>query len=136
MTALDEEQVHRDRIKDMGERVAATMRNLSDNDPAQRRWQEFVDELEQQPRQLEIDREQEWWKRIEEAIERGGGFEEARDKGWLTQTYGPVVEQMRESRAEVLVTLDKTTHLLRVRSLRNTGGAALQKTQQHCADLF
>lgn len=56
-----------------------------------------------EPPQPEKDQIAEWWQRIEQAIDKGGGFEEARERGWLNQPYGPdELQQLREHRREIV----------------------------------
>jgi hypothetical protein len=57
----------------------------------------------QERRRPEIEREQDWWQRIEEAIERGDGLEKLGQRAARSKLYGPdPVDYLREFRDEIL----------------------------------
>ena len=82
------------------------------------------------------DRVAEWWQRIEQAIDKGGGYEQARERGWLNQPYGPdELQQLREFRSEILGMRQQLTIELADRELAPEYRAALREAASELRDL-
>jgi hypothetical protein len=90
----------------------------------------------QERRKPEIEREQDWWQRIEEAIERGGGLEEFRQRAARSKLYGPdPVDHMREFRDEILGMRQELRYQLNDRSLSYEHRTALWEISSELRDL-
>ncbi|MBV8831474.1 MAG: MobA/MobL family protein [Acidobacteriaceae bacterium] len=82
------------------------------------------------------DRVAEWWQRIEQAIDKGGGYEQARERGWLNQPYGPdELQQLREFRSEILGMRQQLNIELADRELAPEYRAALRAAAGELRDL-
>jgi len=82
------------------------------------------------------DRVAEWWQRIEQAIDKGGGYEQARERGWLNQPYGPdELQQLREFRSEILGMRQQLNIELADRELAPEYRVALREAASELRDL-